>query len=92
MPKQSLVTETENPDLARLLNCLSRVPEVREDKVRAVKAQIESGAYKIAPKLQVAMTPFLADVVAGMLMRVHRRRRATERLLKSKAFPVVKTK
>ena len=52
----------EISELARLLDCLSRVPDVREDKVRAVRAQIESGVYETAEKLDKAIDALLREL------------------------------
>ena len=52
----------EISELARLLDCLSRVPDVREDKVRAVRAQIESGVYETAERLDKAIDALLREL------------------------------
>ena len=52
----------EISELARLLDCLSRVPDIREDKVRAVRAQIESGVYETAEKLEHAIDALLREL------------------------------
>ena len=52
----------EISELARLLDCLSRIPDIREDKVREIKAQIESGVYETAEKLEKAIEALLRDL------------------------------
>ena len=52
----------EISELARLLDSLSRVPDIRQDKVNAVKAQIESGVYETAEKLQKAIEALLQEL------------------------------
>ncbi len=52
----------EISELARLLDSLSRIPDIREDKVREIKAQIESGVYETAEKLEQAIEALLREL------------------------------
>ena len=52
----------EISELARLLDCLSRVPDIRQDKVNTVKAEIESGVYETADKLEKAIDALLSEL------------------------------
>lgn len=61
-PKVAGKDTVEISQLARLLDSMSRLPEVRHDKVSAVKAQIESGVYETSDKLDRAIDAMLKEL------------------------------
>jgi len=51
----------EVSSLARLLQQLRDVPDVREDLVERVRAQVEAGTYLTPDKLDAALDEMIAD-------------------------------
>jgi anti-sigma28 factor (negative regulator of flagellin synthesis) len=56
--------EVEISDVGRFLSYLSQLPQVRSDKVEALRQQIESGEYDEESKLDDIMDDLLADIGA----------------------------
>jgi negative regulator of flagellin synthesis FlgM len=54
-------------DRARLLAQLSALPDIREDLVSQVRAQIAAGSYETDDKLDQAMASLLQDLDPGPL-------------------------
>ena len=52
----------EISQLARMIDALTRVPDVRMDKVNAVRAQIESGVYETSEKLDRAIDAMIREM------------------------------
>ena len=52
----------EISQLARMIDTLSRVPDVRQDKVNAVRAQIESGVYETTERLDRAVDALMREL------------------------------
>jgi flagellar biosynthesis anti-sigma factor FlgM len=46
-PNVTVDFSTKSQDFVQIKNAISQLPEVREEVVQALKAQVESGAYKI---------------------------------------------
>ncbi|HUW58794.1 MAG TPA: flagellar biosynthesis anti-sigma factor FlgM [Planctomycetota bacterium] len=53
----------EISEMARFLEKLARLPEIRQDKVDAVKRQIAEGRYLTPDKLDKAIDNLLADLL-----------------------------
>ncbi len=53
----------EISEMARFLEKLSRLPEIRQDKVDAVKQQIAQGTYLTPEKLEKAIDNLLKDLM-----------------------------
>ena len=54
----------ELSDRARYLSKLKELPEVREDLVNSVKAQIEAGNYDTAERFDTAVNALIEDLEA----------------------------
>lgn len=52
----------ELSDRARLLSELKTLPEIREDLVATIQAQIESGNYETQEKLEAAVQRMIEDL------------------------------
>lgn len=52
----------EISDMARFLDQLSRLPDIRHDRVEAVRDQIRRGTYETAEKLAKAIDNLLAEL------------------------------
>ena len=53
----------EISEMARFLEKLARLPEIRQDKVDAVKRQIADGTYMTPNKLENAIDNLLEDLI-----------------------------
>jgi flagellar biosynthesis anti-sigma factor FlgM len=60
-PKTAKVDQAEISDQARFLEKLSRLPEVRTDKVEAARAAIAEGAYDSEDKVRAAVERLLDE-------------------------------
>ena len=47
VPEEKVNLSTTAKDVQNLSNAISKLPDVREDKVQALKDQIEKGTYKV---------------------------------------------
>ena len=56
------VDEVQISPEARLKSLLAQVPEVRQDLIDRVKAEIEAGTYETDEKLNVALSRLLDDL------------------------------
>ena len=54
--------EVNISDAARLVEQVKQAPDIRQDRVQAIRAQIASGAYETADKLDVAVTRLLDEI------------------------------
>ncbi len=54
--------EVEISDIGRFLSYLSQLPQVRQDKVDALREEIESGRYKYDEKLDDIIDSLLEDL------------------------------
>ena len=54
--------ELQISDAGRLIDLANQVPEIRQDRVNAIRAQIAAGTYETPDKLDVALSRFLDEV------------------------------
>ena len=54
--------EVNISDAARLVEQVKQAPDIRQDRVQALRAQIASGAYETAGKLDVAVSRLLDEI------------------------------
>jgi negative regulator of flagellin synthesis FlgM len=54
--------EVHISDAARMLEQAKAAPDIRQDKVQAIRAQIASGSYETAGKLDVAVSRLLDEI------------------------------
>jgi negative regulator of flagellin synthesis FlgM len=54
--------ELQISDAARLLEQSRQLPEIRQDRVDAIRAQLASGTYETQDKLQTAVTRLLDEI------------------------------
>jgi negative regulator of flagellin synthesis FlgM len=54
--------EVEISDLGHFLSYISQLPDVRQDKVNALKEQIENGTYQFDEKLDDIIDSLLEDI------------------------------
>jgi negative regulator of flagellin synthesis FlgM len=66
VPEEKVNLSTTAKDVQALKNAISNLPDVRQDKVQALKDQIEKGAYKVdAEKVAEKMVgESLLDIIA----------------------------
>jgi negative regulator of flagellin synthesis FlgM len=50
VPEEKVNLSTTAKDVQNLSNAISKLPDVREDKVQALRDQIEQGTYKVDAK------------------------------------------
>lgn len=65
-PVQRGEDQLELSEASRLLARLRGLPEIRQDLVDQVRAQIEAGTYETDEKLDVAIEAMLDDVESGL--------------------------
>jgi negative regulator of flagellin synthesis FlgM len=63
-PRRSIDDAVELSDRARYLGQLKQLPEVREDLVARVRAEIEAGTYETTEKLNTAIERLSLDLEA----------------------------
>lgn len=56
------VDRVEISPIARLINEVTSLPEIRAEKVAQVRAEIEAGTYITPEKLDIAVTRMLEDM------------------------------
>ena len=63
-PNQSapINDELQISDAARLVDQVNQVPEVRQDRVDAIRAKIAAGTYETQEKLQVAVDRLFDEI------------------------------
>ena len=49
-------------DASRLVEQVSRIPDIREDRVNEIRAQIEAGTYETDDKIQLAVERLLDEI------------------------------
>lgn len=54
--------EVDISDAARLIDRVSDIPEIRQDRVDAIRAQIAQGTYETDEKLQIALDRLLDEI------------------------------
>ncbi|HUV39879.1 MAG TPA: flagellar biosynthesis anti-sigma factor FlgM [Planctomycetota bacterium] len=58
----SRADSVEISEMAKFLEKISRLPDIRKDKVDAVKAQLANGSYETPEKLEKAINALLDDL------------------------------
>lgn len=61
-PAPSGQDELQISDAGRLVALANQVPDVRQDRVNAIRAQLAAGTYETPDKLDVAVNRFLDEV------------------------------
>lgn len=61
-PASSTQDELQISDAGRLVDLASQVPDIRQDRVNAIRSQIAAGTYETPDKLDVALNRFLDEV------------------------------
>lgn len=59
--RKSGVDSVQISDVAKYLNAVAKMPDLRSDKVKELKAQIESGQYESMKKFETAVSKFLQE-------------------------------
>ncbi|MBI5361444.1 MAG: flagellar biosynthesis anti-sigma factor FlgM [Planctomycetes bacterium] len=59
--RKSGVDSVQISDVAKYLNAVAKMPDLRNDKVKELKAQIESGQYESMDRLKSAVSKFLEE-------------------------------
>jgi negative regulator of flagellin synthesis FlgM len=54
--------ELQISDAARLMEQVQQAPDIRQDKVAAIRAQIANGTYETADKLDIAVSRLLDEI------------------------------
>jgi negative regulator of flagellin synthesis FlgM len=54
--------EVQISDAGRLVDLANQVPDIRQDRVNAIRQQIAAGTYETPEKLDVALNRFLDEV------------------------------
>ena len=54
--------EVNISDAARLVEQVKQAPDIRQDRVQAIRAQIASGTYETAGKLDMAVSRLLDEI------------------------------
>jgi negative regulator of flagellin synthesis FlgM len=54
--------ELQISDAGRFVDLANQVPDIRQDRVNAIRAQIAAGTYETPDKLDVALSRFLDEV------------------------------
>ena len=54
--------ELDISDAARLMEQVDRIPDIRQDRVESIRAQIEAGTYETDEKLEVALDRLLDEI------------------------------
>lgn len=54
--------EVNISDAARLIEQVHQAPDIRQDRVQAIRAQIASGTYETSEKLDVAVSRLLDEI------------------------------
>jgi negative regulator of flagellin synthesis FlgM len=62
-PQQtSIQDEVQISDAARLVEAVHQVPDIRHDRVAAIRAQIAAGTYETPEKLEIAIERLLDEI------------------------------
>lgn len=61
-PSSSLQDELQISDAGRLVDLANQMPDIRQDRVNSIRAQISAGTYETPDKLNVALNRFLDEV------------------------------
>ncbi len=62
MESTKIQDEVNISDAARLVEQAKQAPDIRQDRVQAIRAQIASGTYETAGKLNVAVDRLLNEI------------------------------
>jgi negative regulator of flagellin synthesis FlgM len=62
MDNASFKDSLEISDAGRLAEQMSQIPDIRQDRVNAIRAQIASGTYETDAKLSVALDRLLDEI------------------------------
>ena len=54
--------ELQISDAGRLVDLANQVPDIRQERVNAIRSQIAAGTYETPDKLDVALSRFLDEV------------------------------
>lgn len=54
--------ELQISDAGRLVDLANQVPDIRQDRVNSIRAQLAAGTYETPDKLDVALNRFLDEV------------------------------
>lgn len=54
--------ELQISDAGRLVSMANQVPDIRQDRVDAIRSQIAAGTYETPDKLNVALNRFLDEI------------------------------
>jgi negative regulator of flagellin synthesis FlgM len=57
-----IADEVDISDAARLVEQVQQMPEIREDRVEAVRRQIADGTYETGDKLNIAVERLLDEI------------------------------
>ncbi|MEN6451223.1 MAG: flagellar biosynthesis anti-sigma factor FlgM [Thermoguttaceae bacterium] len=57
-----IADEVDISDAARLVEQVQQMPEMREDRVEAVRQQIAAGTYETSDKLNIALDRLLDEI------------------------------
>jgi negative regulator of flagellin synthesis FlgM len=61
-PSPSTQDEVQISDAGRLVDLAHQAPDIRQDRVNSIRAQLAAGTYETADKLDVALNRFLDEV------------------------------
>jgi len=61
-PPGPIQDELEISDAARLVDHIHEMPEIRQDRVNEIRAQIAEGTYETDEKLQIALGRLLDEI------------------------------
>jgi negative regulator of flagellin synthesis FlgM len=64
-PAMQAGDHVEISEMGRILDEISRVPDVRADKVAELRHAIQAGTYETPEKLEIAVERLLADIGGG---------------------------
>ena len=56
--------QVEISEMGRLLDQISRLPEIREEKITAIRQAIADGVYETPEKLEIAVEKLLSEIRA----------------------------
>lgn len=59
---QPIHDELQISDAARVMESMQQIPDVRSDRVAAIRSQIAAGTYETADKLDVAVSRLLDEI------------------------------
>ncbi len=60
-PAQSTQDEVQISDAGRLVDMANQAPDIRQDRVNSIRAQIAAGTYETPDKMSAALNRFLDE-------------------------------